>query len=120
MHESSTHNLRFRAACQDFIFIDFKAAAERQVEERLWTAHSKANSRFRPVLARFREGDGQKLKVERRKAEKVYLAFIKSSQTFYRGYIQRLAANFKDIPEILSLARGMELDSRNRLAGLSA
>ncbi|EXJ62607.1 hypothetical protein A1O7_03045 [Cladophialophora yegresii CBS 114405] len=102
---------KFRAACQDYIFIDFAAAAEKRVEARLWTAHSKVNSRFRPLMARFREGDGQKLKVERRKAEKVYLVFIKSSQAFYRGYIQRLASNFKGIPEILTLARGMELDT---------
>jgi hypothetical protein len=113
---------KFRAACQDYIFSDFEAAAKKQVEARLWAAHSKVNSRFRPLLARFREGDGQKLKVERRKAEKVYLLFIKSSQAFYRNYIQRLASNFEGIPEILSLAHGMELDSMNQfayVAGLS-
>ncbi|OCT50665.1 hypothetical protein CLCR_06642 [Cladophialophora carrionii] len=102
---------KLRAACQDYIFLDFAAAAKKQVEARLWAAHSKVNSRFRPLMARFREGDGQKLKVERRKAEKLYLLFIKSSQAFYRGYIQRLASNFKGIPEILALAHGMELDT---------
>ncbi|KAJ9603778.1 hypothetical protein H2200_011964 [Cladophialophora chaetospira] len=111
MEDIARRALKFRAACQDYIFIDFKAAAEKQIEERLWAAHGKVNLMFRPFLARFRDGDGQKLKVERRKAEKVYLAFIKSSQTFYRGYIQRLASNFKDIPEILSLARGMGFDT---------
>lgn len=87
------------------------AAAKKQIEERLWNVHSKVNSRFRPFLARFREGDGQKLKVERRKAEKLYLAFIKSSQAFYRGYIQRIGSSFEGVPEILSLARDMGMDS---------
>ncbi len=108
---ASTYGPRFRSACQDYIFIDYIAAAKKKVEDRLWNAHSKVNSKFRPYLARFRDGNGQKLKVERRKAEKVYLAFIKSSQAFYRGYIQRVASNFEDIPEILSLAREMGLDS---------
>ena len=109
---SSTHGHRLRAACQDYIFIDFGAAAKKGIEQRLWAAHMKVNATFRPFLASFREEDGQKLKVERRKAEKLYLGFIKSSQSFYRGYIQRLASNFKDVPEILSLARAMQFDSR--------
>ncbi|OAP61180.1 hypothetical protein AYL99_03381 [Fonsecaea erecta] len=102
---------KFRSACQDFLFLDFEAAAGKKVEDRLWNAHMKANSRFRQYLANFREGEGKKKVVERRKAEKLYLEFIKSSQRFYREYIQRLASNFKDISEILEIARDMKLDT---------
>lgn len=109
-----THNFRFRSACQDFLFIDFGAATETQVEARLWTAHSKVNSKLREHLAEFRKDEGLKKKVERRRAEKNYLTFIKSSQTFYRGFIQRLASAFTDVPEIVSVARGMDLESMLR------
>ncbi|OQV05809.1 Est1 DNA/RNA binding domain-containing protein [Cladophialophora immunda] len=102
---------KFRSACQDFLFLDFRAAAGKKVEDRLWNAHMKANSKFRQYLANFREGEGKKKVVERRKAEKLYLEFIKSSQRFYREYIQRLASNYKDISEILEVAQGMKLDT---------
>jgi len=39
------------------------------------------------------------------------LDFIKSSMRFYRGYIQRLASHFKDVPEIFDIARKFSLDS---------
>lgn len=109
-------NPRFRTACQDFIFLNFHAAASKKTESRLWNAHSRVNLKFRPFLARFREGDGKKKHVERRKAEKLYLEFIKSSMRFYRGYIQRLASHFSDVPEILGIARKFSLDSTSMLS----
>jgi len=102
---------RFRSACQDFIFLDFLTAANNKTETRLWDAHSKVNQKFRSFLAKFRDGEGKKKHVERRKAEKLYLEFIKSSMRFYRGYIQRLASNFSDVPEVLDIARKFSLDS---------
>ncbi|EHY56849.1 hypothetical protein ABEF92_000487 [Exophiala dermatitidis] len=102
---------RFRSACQDYILHDFAAAVKDEVEARLWNAHSKVNGKFRIWLAQFREGDGRKKPVERRKAEKLYLEFIKSSMRFYRGYIQRLASNFGGIDEIVELARRFNLDT---------
>ena len=68
---------------------------------------------FRPYLARFRKGDGKKKHVERRKAEKLFLDFIKSSMRFYRGFIQRLASHFKDVPEVFEIARKFSLDSKS-------
>ncbi|KAK4944449.1 hypothetical protein LTR10_016123 [Elasticomyces elasticus] len=104
---------KFRLACQDFIFIGFEAAAQKKTESRLWDAHSKVNKKFRQFLAPFREGDGKKKHVERRKAEKLYLEFIKSSMRFYRGYIQRLASHFSDIPEVFEIARKFNLDTKS-------
>jgi hypothetical protein len=90
--------------------LDFDAAAD--VEARLWAGHTRVNSKYRPLLARFREGDGKKKSVERRKAEKLYLDFVKSSMKFYRGLIQRLASHFEGAPEVFAIARSFSLDSK--------
>jgi hypothetical protein len=103
---------KFRSACQDLVFLDYDVAARGLVESRLWAAHGRVNSKFRPRFAYFRSGEGQKKKVEHRKLDKVYIAFIKSSQRFYRGYIQRVASNFTDVPEIFGLAADLKLDGR--------
>jgi len=102
---------KFRSVCQDCIFADFEAAAQKKVEHRLWDAHSKVNKTFRGCLAKFRDGDGKKKHVERRKAEKLYLDFIKSSMRFYRGYIQRLASNFANVPEVFEVAQKFHLET---------
>ncbi|OJJ87176.1 uncharacterized protein ASPGLDRAFT_119491 [Aspergillus glaucus CBS 516.65] len=95
-----------RAACQNAILQDFESARSIDVEGRLWDAHLKINSRFRKLLSRYREENGKKKKpVEKRKLEKHYLEFIKSSQRFYRGYIQQLSSHFGGIPELEKVAR---------------
>ncbi|CRG87105.1 Protein SMG7 [Talaromyces islandicus] len=108
-----THCLNeFRQACQNAIFVDFDAAALKNAEPRLWDAHVKINARFRKILARFRESTGNKKKpVERRKLEKHYLEFIKSSQKFYRGYIQHLSSHFGGVPELEQVARKFNFDN---------
>ncbi|KIX10076.1 uncharacterized protein Z518_01157 [Rhinocladiella mackenziei CBS 650.93] len=105
---------KFRSACQDFIFIDFAAAAGKNIEARLWEAHSRVVNKFRPFLAKFREGDGKKKHVERRKAEKLFLDFVKSSMRFYRGYIHRLASHFRDVPEVVNVAGKLKLGPLSR------
>lgn len=80
-------------------------------ELRLWNAHGKINSKYRSRLAKFRDEEGQKRPVERRKLEKHYLDFIKSSMRFYRGYIQRLASHFRGPREILEVVHKLHLDS---------
>lgn len=42
---------------------------------------------------------------------KHYLDFIKSSQRFYRGYIQRLDSQFNGIMELRAVARRLNLNS---------
>jgi hypothetical protein len=51
--------------------------------------------------------------VERRKLEKHYLEFIKSSQRFYRGYIQQLASHFGGISELEKVARKFNFDGEH-------
>lgn len=48
--------------------------------------------------------------VEQRKLKKNYLEFIKSSQRYYRSYIQKLAFRFGGIPEIEAIARKFNTD----------
>jgi hypothetical protein len=71
------------------------------VELKLWNNHVEVNAKFKAWLKVFREGEGRKKHVERRKAEKLYVDFIKASQRFYRAYIGRLIANFSNIPSFL-------------------
>ncbi|KAL9601723.1 MAG: hypothetical protein Q9219_002334 [cf. Caloplaca sp. 3 TL-2023] len=47
----------------------------------------------------------KKRPVEERKTAKPYLDFIKSSQRFYRGYIQELSSQFGSISELEAVAR---------------
>ncbi|KAJ5176942.1 uncharacterized protein N7482_002819 [Penicillium canariense] len=95
----------FRTACQNAILFDFDTARETDVEGRLWDTHLKLNTRFRKLLSRYREENTKKRPVEKRKLEKHYLDFIKSSQRFYRGYIQHLSSHFGDIVELEKVAR---------------
>ena len=95
----------------DLYFPDLNIAITKQVEARLWAAHGRVNAKFRSYLATLREAAAKKKYVERRKAEALYLTFLKSSIKFYRGFIQRLAANFKNVPEILKIAHAFGLES---------
>ncbi|KAL2825614.1 hypothetical protein BDW59DRAFT_146076 [Aspergillus cavernicola] len=108
-----THNIsELRSACQNALLQDFETARSIDVEGRLWDAHLKINTRFRKLLSRFREDNGKKKKpVERRKLEKHYLEFIKSSQRFYRVYIQQLASHFGGVPELEKVARKFNFDN---------
>ena len=94
------------------IFLDFHTANEKKIESKLWEAHGKVNARFRSQLAKFKDGEDKKKPVEKRKTEKLYLDFIKSSQRFYRGYIQRLASHFSGVPEVLQVAHEFKLESK--------
>lgn len=104
-------NSRFRLACEALLFKDIAAAAAKEIESRLWNVHVKINNKFRSRLANFRDGERKRRPVERRKVEKRYLDFIKSSMKFYRGYIQRLASHFRTAKEVLDLAQKLHLDS---------
>ena len=88
--------------------MDLQAAATHKVETRLWAGHQNVNNKFRGSLKSLRK-DGKK-PVERRKAEKLYLDFIKSSHKFYRGFIQRICSHFSGVGEIYDIARRMHLD----------
>ncbi|KAL9611442.1 MAG: hypothetical protein Q9167_003916 [Letrouitia subvulpina] len=90
---------------------DFDFALSHGVEDRLWELHLKINNHFRNQLKNFRDLKGKKKPVEQRKTAKLYLDFIKTSQRFYRGYIQSLASQFDGVPEIESIANRFHLEA---------
>ncbi|PGG96484.1 hypothetical protein AJ79_09574 [Helicocarpus griseus UAMH5409] len=106
---------RFRIGCQNAIFHCFETGTETaslRVERKLWDIHVKINARFRKRLSRFRDDNAQKKRpVEKRKLQNHYLDFIKSSQRFYRGYIQHLVSRFNRIPEMEKLARELKFET---------
>ncbi|KAI1484906.1 hypothetical protein F5X96DRAFT_393497 [Biscogniauxia mediterranea] len=97
----------FRLACMQVIFHDFEYAVDKKVEHSLWQAHTFLNNEYRKVVGRLM---AQSQVVQRRKLDKLYRAFLKTSESFYRVYIQRLSARFY-IPELRQAACGTELES---------
>ena len=53
--------------------------------------------------------------VEYRKTAKSYLDFIKDSQIYYRGFIQRLVSRFGGIPELNAVASNLRLEGERLL-----
>ncbi|OQE17021.1 hypothetical protein PENSTE_c022G07240 [Penicillium steckii] len=109
----------FRTICQNSILLDFDTARDTDVESRLWDAHLKVNNRFRKLLSRYREENAKKKPVERRKLEKHYLDFIKSSQRFYRGYIQHLSSHFGGVVELEKVTRKFNFENSSAQPSVS-
>ena len=96
---------RTRLACMGTIFLDFEYAAAQNAEQTLWSLHTSINASYRRVLTKARSLQP----VEKRKLEKMYNNFLRISQQFYKGYVQRLSARY-DVPELRRAAQGMELE----------
>lgn len=102
---------RFRIACEATIFLDFQYAHDTEVEERLWQAHVSINKRYRMMLDAFRKPEKSQHLVEKRNVEKHYVDFIKTSQYFYKGYIQRLASHFSAMQSLRRIAHRLSLQT---------
>lgn len=61
----------------------------------------------------YREENAKRKPVEKRKLERHYLEFIKTSQRFYRGYIQHLSSHFGGIGELEKVARKFNFESES-------
>lgn len=75
------------------------------MEVALWQTHSTLNSLFRKLLSKVSSPQQAVLKHQ---LEKVYKGFLKTSQFFYKGYVQRLCARY-EMPELERVARGAQL-----------
>ncbi|KAH6654323.1 hypothetical protein BKA67DRAFT_275089 [Truncatella angustata] len=95
-----------RLACMEVIFYAFNFAREKKIEGTLWEAHVIVNAEYRRVVDHV---NTQNQVVLKRKVDKLYRDFLKTSQSFYTGYIQRLASQFH-IPELLQVAHGLNVD----------
>lgn len=102
----------FRLACMNVIAHDFEYAAGKNVEPFLWHAHIFLNGEYRKVMSRLMS---QNQVVVRRKLEKQYRAFLRTSQSFYRVYIQQLSGRFY-IPELHHAARGTDIEPTEKPA----
>lgn len=100
-----------RIACETVLFLDFDFATAEKVEAHLWDAHSTINNRYRKVVSTFKARELQKHVVEKRKWEKRYVDFLKKSQYFYKGYIQRLASHFAGLSELRKIAHRLQLST---------
>lgn len=68
--------------------------------------HAHVTKAYRQVLARLQANDHVVL---RRKLEKLYSAYLKTAQYFYKGYLQRVCARY-DMKELRRIARMAELE----------
>ncbi|KAI4276297.1 MAG: hypothetical protein L6R38_005706, partial [Xanthoria sp. 2 TBL-2021] len=100
----------YRALYEDLLLKSCENALRTNIEDKLWDAHVRINGRFRKQLGYFRDLKGKRKPVEQRKAAKLYLRFLKTSQRFYRGYIQRLATYSRGISELTAIAQKFSLD----------
>ncbi|KAK3334012.1 hypothetical protein B0T19DRAFT_144156 [Cercophora scortea] len=96
----------YRLACVGTIWHDIRTANELGVEDLLWQAHSHVSRTYRKFIGGLA---GPERVVLRRKVEKLYLGFLKTTQYFYRAYLQRICARY-DIKELKRIARLAELE----------
>ncbi|KAI2623874.1 hypothetical protein GGS26DRAFT_212810 [Hypomontagnella submonticulosa] len=96
----------FRLACMNVLAFDFEYAASKNVEQFLWQVHTFLNGEYRKVMGRLL---AQNQVVVRRKLEKQYRGFLRTAQSFYRVYIQRLSSRFH-IPELHQVAHGTDVE----------
>jgi hypothetical protein len=111
-----------RSASESIISFDFAFAVQNHCENHLWNCHLEINKRFRKVVEAYKKGADQKKHVERRKIEKRYADFLKTSQFFYKSLVQRLASQYPGNfglrrvakclgLEVLSAEKGKSLES---------
>lgn len=83
-----------------------RAADEKGAEDILWQTHTMVTKAYRKALSRVSGNDHVVL---RRKLEKLYSAYLKTAQYFYRGYLQRVCARY-GMKDLTRIARRAELD----------
>ncbi|EKD17846.1 hypothetical protein MBM_03618 [Drepanopeziza brunnea f. sp. 'multigermtubi' MB_m1] len=101
--------VELRTACEAVQFADFSFATSVEVEQRLWSVHTMINNRYRKVMEHSKKAN--KTHVERRATAKHYADFIKTSQYFYKGYIQRLASHFDGLENLYRIASRLSLST---------
>ncbi|KAK3313851.1 hypothetical protein B0H66DRAFT_364100 [Apodospora peruviana] len=96
----------FRLACINTMWPDIRAAAEKRVEDILWQTHANVTKVYRKAIARLQSSDRVVLK---RKIEKLYLAYLRTAQYFYKAYLQRVCARY-NVKALKRIARRAELE----------
>ncbi|KAK0673886.1 hypothetical protein QBC41DRAFT_103979 [Cercophora samala] len=97
----------YRLACVEVIWPDFRVTKEKHVEDTLWQVHTLITKAYRKVLGRLNGNDNAVL---RRRVERLYAAYLKTAQSFYKGWLQRVCARYS-IKDLQRIARviGIEM-----------
>ncbi|KAL1838011.1 hypothetical protein VTJ49DRAFT_3134 [Mycothermus thermophilus] len=96
----------YRLACIQTIWTDLRTAIEKGAEDALWNTHTLVTQAYRKVLSTLQASDNVVL---RRKLEKFYANYLKTSQYFYRGYLQRVCARY-DMKDLKRIANGAGIE----------
>lgn len=89
--------------CIGTLWLDIEFASKVKVEHSLWTTHIALNAAYRKVKEKYQKPQHAATK---HKIERFYDKFLKVTQLFYVGYLQRLCARYRDLPELQRLVRG--------------
>ncbi|KAL8356435.1 hypothetical protein RB601_001642 [Gaeumannomyces tritici] len=98
----------FRLGSVATVFNDFNFATEKKVDKQLWQAHALINNKYRSVLAVLGSKTDPKV-VLHRQVERKYGKFLRTSQSFYKGYLQRLSKRYP-IPELERVAHSIKTE----------
>ena len=97
------------ASFLDFFYVTIKGLG---VGKRLWDVHVAINNRYRKLVDTYRKSQNEQMtnSVEHRKVERRYAAFLKTSQYFYKCYIQRISSHYGGVPGLRRIADRLSLD----------
>ncbi|TLS23200.1 uncharacterized protein PpBr36_05886 [Pyricularia pennisetigena] len=99
----------FRLGCVGTVFEDFAYATEQNVDKHLWNMHSTINGEFRRVRSRLNPKAEPKVAILHRQVLKMQGDFLRTSQKFYKGYLQRLSAKYH-IPNLDRVVKSVRFD----------
>jgi protein SMG7 len=102
------------------IWANVQYASQEAVDELLWATHVSVTNCYRKIITRIHRPDQIVLK---RKLEKLYTKYIKTTQDFYKGFLQRFCARYhlQDLKRIVSKAKlEMEVPDEDQIDAKSA
>lgn len=100
----------FRLGCVGTVFEDFKYATEQNIDKHLWNMHSTINSEFRRVRSRLNPKAEPRVAILHRHVLKMHGDFLRTSQKFYKGYLQRLSAKYH-VPDLDRVVKSVRFDA---------
>lgn len=80
------------------------------MESRLWAIHTAIKDRHKKLITTSQIKEPKNI-VAVRKLQKRYVDFIKTSQYFYKGYIQRLASRYPAMKGLRRIAHRLQLET---------
>ncbi|KAG9247102.1 hypothetical protein BJ878DRAFT_539624 [Calycina marina] len=100
-----------RIAVQEIVFMDIQFASDNGVETHMWNIHVVVKNHLKDLLDLARQGPKDRRVVQRRKFDRAYSDYLKSTRKSYENYIQHLASTFGGIPGLERIASCLRLDA---------